>query len=153
MAMASTAAIGATGMRRVAAERQWGVGAGGGLSAAACAPGAMLRDLVSGLVSDVVTPYQARALTTPTSPATGMAHPAGTRLISNAAADRAANSASSQAAARSGGSVRHHQLAALPWLSSRAYSISTGSTPRKGQENGSRATPNVSATSGASRST
>ncbi len=113
----------------------------------------MDSDLVSGLVSDVVTPYQARALTTPTRPATGMAQPAGTRLISNAAADRTRNSASSQAAARSGGSVRHHQLAALPWLSSRPYSISTGSTPRNGHENGSNATPNVSATSGDSRST
>src|ERR1700761_6189681 len=172
-AMASTTASGATGRRRVTPDRRRGrLGAAGagrgaagglraaagltaadGLRAAACGPGAGLRDRVSGLVSEVVTPYQARALTNPVRPATGMAQPAGTRLISNAAADRARNSATSQAAARSGGSVRHHQLAALPWLSSRPYSTSTGSTPRNGHENGSRATPKASATSGDSRST
>src|ERR1700729_2818438 len=70
-AMAITTAIGATGMRRVVADRQCGAaaagGAGGGLSARACAPGAMDSDLVTGLVSEGVPPYQARALTTPTS--------------------------------------------------------------------------------------
>src|ERR1700761_4038312 len=160
-AMASTTASGATGRRRVTPDRRRGrlsaaaagLRAAGGLRAAACGPGAGLRDRVSGLVSEVVTPYQARALTNPVRPATGRAQPAGTRLISNAAADRARNSATSQAAARSGGSVRHHQLAALPWLSSRPYSTSTGSTPRNGHENGSRATPKASATSGDSRST
>src|ERR1700753_2116742 len=88
-AMASTTASGATGRRRVAPERRrgrlggtgGGLGGAGGAEAAACAPGARLRDRVS----EVVTPYQARALTTPVRPATGTAQPAGTRLISNRA--------------------------------------------------------------------
>src|ERR1700760_722454 len=62
-AMASTTAIGATGIRRVTADRLGGAGTGAG------------SDRVSGLVREVVTPYQARALTTPTRPATGMAQP------------------------------------------------------------------------------
>ena len=94
------------------------------------------------------TPYQARALMIPARPATGTAHPGDSRPITTAARESTRKSARSHSAERSGGRVRHHPLVAAPWLSSRANRISIGSAPRNGQENGSRATPNVSVTTG-----
>ena len=95
-----------------------------------------------------MTPYQARALTIPVSPDTGTDQAGGSELITTAASESARKSATSQPAERSGGRVRHHQLAVPPWLSSSANRISAGSAPRNGQEKGSRATPNVKVTSG-----
>ncbi len=123
----STAATGAIGIRPVGRQK---------------------RPAAPGTASDEATPYQARALTIPASPVTGTAHPAGSRPITTAARESTRKSATSHSAERSGGRVRHHPLAVAPWLSSRANRISAGSAPRNGQENGSRATPNVSVTSG-----
>src|SRR5450631_3621578 len=112
---ASTAAIGAIGTQRT--------GTGSRLAA-------------RGTARDAVTPYQARALTIPVSPDTGTDQAGGSELITTAASERARKSATSQPAERSGGKVRHHQLAAPPWLSSSANRISAGSAGRNGQEKG-----------------
>ncbi len=132
-ATASTAAAGATGRRRATGSRP---------AASRSRPDAR------GTARDVATPYHARALMIPVSPATGTAQAAGSRPIATAARDSTRKSATSHSAERSGGRVRHQPLTVAPWLSTSANRISAGSAPRNGQENGSRATPNVTVTSG-----
>jgi hypothetical protein len=90
-----------------------------------------------------VSPYQARALTRPASPATGTVTAIGSWPMTAAATDKIAKSASSHPAAAAEGSLRHQALAIPPWLSGSATSSMTGNVARKGQEKGRIATPSA----------
>src|SRR5215469_10879561 len=95
-----------------------------------------------------VSPYQARALTKPASPAIGTALVTGSAAMAAAAAVSTANSVSSHPAAPGVGRVRHQVSATPAWLSGSAIRSMAGSMARNGQENGRMATPNVRLTSG-----
>ena len=96
----------------------------------------------------MVSPYQARALTTPASPATATMPGVSSCTISAEARDKTRKLAITHAAVRAGGSRRHHAWPTPPWLSATAVPSRMGTAARYGQENGSRATPNISVTTG-----
>src|SRR5258708_13549781 len=100
------------------------------------------------LVTAAASPYHARALTTPTRPATATAVGAGRRAIATAAADSTMKLASSQPTARAGGRVRHQDPSRPPCESGIMISSMTGNAARYGQENGSSETPNSRPTTG-----
>ena len=95
-----------------------------------------------------VSPYQARASTTPASPATATMPAVSRCAISAEARDKIRNVAITHAAVRAGGSRRHQAWPTPPWLSATAVPSRIGTAARYGQENGSRATPNISVTTG-----
>ena len=95
-----------------------------------------------------VSPYQARASTTPASPATATMPGVPRCAISAEAADKITKVAITQAAVIAGGSCRHQARPTPPWLSATAVPSRMGTAARYGQENGSRATPNISVTTG-----
>src|SRR5581483_7218013 len=101
-----------------------------------------------GRATAAVTPYQARALSRPASPASGTAAAPLTPPMRAAASDSTMNSVSSQPTAAAGGRVRHQPPARPAWLSGTAISSMAGSIARNGQENGTIATPKVRLTSG-----
>src|SRR5580693_2576026 len=85
---------------------------------------------------------------TPASPATATMPAVSRCAISAEARDKIRNVASTQAAVRAGGSRRHQAWPMPPWLSAAAVPSRIGTAARYGQENGSRATPNISVTTG-----
>src|SRR5580693_5825124 len=89
-----------------------------------------------------------RASSTPASPATATMPAVSRCAISAEARDKIRNVASTQAAVRAGGSRRHQAWPTPPWLSATAVPSRIGTAARYGQENGSRATPNISVTTG-----
>src|SRR5579872_7402096 len=100
----------------------------------------------------VVTPYQARALSSPASAATGR-NPAALSCGEIAAtADSTTNPPSSQATALAAGSLPHQAGPSPPWLSRIALPSRIGTTARNGPENGTSATPNITVTTGDSTS-
>src|SRR5580704_6069242 len=100
------------------------------------------------LTAAAVRPYHARASTTPASPATATTAGASRRVIRIEAADKKAKLASSHAAVRTGGRRRHQACPTPPWLRASAVPSMMGTAARYGQENGTRATPNISVTTG-----
>ncbi len=70
------------------------------------------------------------------------------RAISAETADSSRKVEISQAIVGTGGSRRHQAGPTPPWLSASAVPSRIGTAARYGQENGSRATPNISVTTG-----
>ena len=68
--------------------------------------------------------------------------------ISAEARDKIRKVTTTHAAVRTGGSRRHHAWPTPPWLSATVVPSRMGTAARYGQENGSRATPNISVTTG-----
>ena len=96
----------------------------------------------------VVSPYQARASTIPASPATATTPGVSRRAIRAEDSDSTPKLATTHAAVPAGGSRRHQAWPTPPWLSATAVPSRMGTAARKGQENGSSATPNISVTTG-----
>ena len=100
------------------------------------------------LAAAVVSPYQARASTIPASPATATTPGVSRRAIRAEDSDSTPKLATTHAAVPAGGSRRHQAWPTPPWLSATAVPSRMGTAARKGQENGSSATPNISVTTG-----
>ena len=96
----------------------------------------------------MVSPYQARASTIPASPATATTPGVSRRAIRAEDSDSTPKLATTHAAVPAGGSRRHQAWPTPPWLSATAVPSRMGTAARKGQENGSSATPNISVTTG-----
>ena len=78
----------------------------------------------------VVSPYQARASTTPASPATATTAGVSRRAISAEDSDRTPKVAMTHAAVRAGGSRRHQAWPTPPWLSATAVPSRMGTAAR-----------------------
>ena len=123
--MTNTAASGATGTQLVRSSNERRIRCSVARQCQGCSGFSAARRTAA-----VVSPYQARASSTPASPATATMPTVSRCAISAEARDKIRNVASTQAAVRAGGSRRHQAWPTPPWLSATAVPSRIGTAAR-----------------------